>query len=213
MLLYDNALLPECYAVRLLGAFLGVTLTLKPIDCYPGREHEGEAFLAINPAGTLPVLDAGETVLRDWQSALVYLAARHDAAARWLPLADPVRLAAVQEWLSVAQKFQSTSGAARLHDAIGSAADITRCRQGAHGLLRILERSLWFGERAGDDWLVAGADPTIADIAVFVHVILCEEGGIERMTYPAVRRWTDRLRRLPNFALMGGVFPLPSLAT
>lgn len=211
MLLYDSELFAECYAVRLLAALLGVPLTLRPVDYYPGCEHEEEAFLAVNPLGTLPVLDAGETVLRDWQAALVYLAAQYDPAGQWLPTGDAERLAAVQEWLSVARKFENSAGAARLHDSIGLDADIARCRAEAHRLLRNLERHLWFGERAGSDWLVAGAYPTIADVAIFVHVILCEEGGIERMDYPAVRRWTDRVRRLPNFAIMGGVFPMPLL--
>ncbi|MBB5685717.1 glutathione S-transferase N-terminal domain-containing protein [Sphingobium boeckii] len=211
MLLYDNAMLPECYAVRLLSGLLGVELDLKTVDCYPGRQHREEAFLAINPLGTLPVLDTGDAFLRDWLAALVYLAARYDSSARWLPTADAGRLAAVQEWLSIARLLQSSAGAARLHDSIGMATDIERRRREAHDLLRMTEKHLWFGERGGDDWLVAGAEPTIADIALFVHVILSEEGGIARMPYPAVRRWTERLRRLPNFALMGGVFPMPAL--
>jgi glutathione S-transferase len=211
MLLYDYGPLAECYAVRLLAALLGVQLTLRPIEYYPACEHEEAAFLAVNPLGTLPVLDAGEAILRDWQAALVYLAAQHDRAGRWLPTGDAPLLAAIQEWLSVARQLADSAGAARLHDSFGLNADIVGCRAQAHRLLRHLERQLWFGERRGSEWLVPGAHPTIADVAVFVHVILCEEGGIERMDYPAVRRWTDRIRRLPNFLITAGVFPLPPL--
>ena len=207
MLLYDYGPLAECYAVRLLAALLGTPLTLRPIEYYPGCEHEEPAFLAVSPLGALPVLDAGEVILRDWQAALVYLAAQHDPAGRWLPTDNAQRLAAVQEWLSVARSLGDSAGAARLHDTICQDADIVRCRAEAHRLLRHLERRLWFGERDGGEWLVPGAHPSIADIAVFVHVILCEEGGIERMDYPAVRRWTDRVRRLPGFLVTAGVFP------
>ena len=211
MLLYDYGPLAECYAVRLLAALLGVQLTLRPVEYYPAREHEEEPFLAVNPLGTLPVLDAGEVILRDWQAALVYLAAQHDRAGRWLPTGDAPLLAAIQEWLSVARQLGDSAGAARLHDSFGMNADIVSCRANAQRLLRHLERQLWFGERGGKQWLVPGSHPTIADIAIFVHVILCEEGGIERMDYPAVRRWTDRIRRLPNFLITAGVFPLPPL--
>ena len=207
MLLYDYAPFAEGYAVRLLAALLGVPLAVRAIDVYPGREQEEEAFLAVNPLGTLPVLDTGDTLLRDWPAMLVHLAAAHDPAGRWLPAGG---LAAVQEWLGIASGLGRSAGVARLHDMIGLEADIDRCRTEAHRLLRVIERHLWFGERAGDDWLLAGKHPTIADIAVFVHAILCEEGGIERMDYPAVRRWTDRVRRLPGFVVTGGVFPLPS---
>jgi glutathione S-transferase len=38
-------------------------------------------------------------------------------------------------------------------------------------------------------------------------VILSEEGGIPRQDYPAIRRWCDRVKRLPGFIVMSGVFP------
>ena len=67
----------------------------------------------------------------------------------------------------------------------------------AQALFRILDEHLWFAERAGEDWIVPGAHPTIADIACFPYVILSEEGGVSRQDYPAIRRWTDRFKRIP----------------
>jgi len=37
---------------------------------------------------------------------------------------------------------------------------------------------------------------------------LSEEGGISRLDYPALRRWTDRVRRLERFVLMPGIHPV-----
>ena len=74
--------------------------------------------------------------------------------------------------------------------------------------MRDLDRHLWFAEPGGPGpgcWRAPG--PTLADIAVFPPVILCEEGGISRQDYPAVRRWTDRVKRIPGFVAMPGVFP------
>jgi len=37
-------------------------------------------------------------------------------------------------------------------------------------------------------------------------VVLSEEGGISRLDYPALRRWTDRVKRIPGFEVMPGIF-------
>jgi glutathione S-transferase len=203
LILHDFDLSAECYAARLLAALLGVPLDLRRLDVYPGREQEGEAFRAINPLATVPVLQDGDLMLRDWQAILAHLAFAHDPSGRWWPQADPGLI----EWLGFARLLGASAGLARLHDGIGVAADIERCRADAHALLRELERHLWFGERDGRDWLLPAGHPTVADLAVFVHAILCEEGGISRMDYPAVRRWTDRIRHLDGFVAMSGIFP------
>jgi glutathione S-transferase len=58
------------------------------------------------------------------------------------------------------------------------------------------------------DWVCSGSHPTIADIAIFPDVVLSEEGGVSRLDYPALRRWTDRVKALPGFTIMPGVFPV-----
>ncbi|WP_156840286.1 glutathione S-transferase family protein [Novosphingobium aquimarinum] len=212
MILYDYPPLAECYAVRLLAALLDVPLEIRSLDYYPGREHETDEYLDIAPLGSVPALDTGTAVLGDWQAALIHLAAHHDATGQWLPLGDPDRLVAIHEWLAVARALAHSAGVARLHELIGQPAVIERCRTEAHRLLRHLERHLWFGERAGRRWLVEGEQPTIADIAVFVQVILCEEGGVSRLDYPAVRRWIDSVRGIRGFVVTSGVLPLDPTA-
>ncbi|MFX1765835.1 hypothetical protein PWP93_25245 [Paraburkholderia sp. A1RI-2L] len=32
-------------------------------------------------------------------------------------------------------------------------------------------------------------------------------GGISLLDYPAIRRWTDRVKMLPGFIVMAGMFP------
>ena len=121
---------------------------------------------------------------------------------------DPELLGETAQWLLFAEATTNTASAARLHVNLGSDFDIEECRAGAHRLFRVLDEHLWFRERDGLGW-VAGADhPTVADIAIFPDVMLSEEGGISRLDYPAVRRWTDRVRRLPGFVVMPGIFPL-----
>jgi glutathione S-transferase len=204
--LYDFELSGNCYKARLLMGILGVDYTRIPLDLYPGREHKGPAFLQINPLGQLPVLDDDGIVLRESQALLVYLATSYDRSGRWYPVGDAALLGRIQMWLAFADRLTATAAAARLHDGMFLDVDIEACRAGAHRLFRVLDEHLWFAEQEGDGWLCPGAHPTIADIACFPYVMLSEEGGICRLPYPAIRRWTDRVKRIPGFTLMPGIF-------
>ena len=201
MILYDAHHVPECYAVRLLAAILGVTLTQVPVDVYPGHENRTDAFLALNPLGTLPVLTDGERVLTDWQEILADLALRHNPA--WYPAHDP----ALTGWLGIARDLAASAGLARMIETFDAPGDADLARTRANALLDEIERRMWFGERAGSAWLMPGPHPTIADMAAFVFIAPCEDGGLTLRDRPALRRWCDRVRFLPGFVAMSGVFP------
>jgi glutathione S-transferase len=200
MILYDAHHLAPCYAVRLLAGYLGMALELHPLDVYPGHEDRSDSFLALNPRGTLPVLVDGGLVVTDWQEALAHCALLHDRA--WVPADRP----AVIGWLGMARDLGASAGAARLIDTFGAPGDADAARVRADILLEEAERRVWFNERAGHEWLVEGAHPTIADVACFVYIAPCEDGGLSLRDRPALRRWCDRMRFLPGFVAMGGVF-------
>ena len=205
--LYDYELSESCYKVRLLLGILGLDWERRRVDFHPGGEHQSDGFLRINPLGRIPVVEDGDCTLRDAQAILVYIAARYDESGRWYPRADARSCGEVAMWLAFAGELTATAGAARLHEGFARELDVDRARSGAHRLFRVLDEHLWFGERNGLDWLCGLPHPTIADIACFPGVILSEEGGISRMPYPAIRRWTDRVKRIPGFVTMPGVFP------
>lgn len=202
IILYDFEPSPACYTARLLLSMLGVAHDIVPVDVEPGREHLSAWFRAISPDGTLPVLRDGDALLRGAHAVLHHLATQHDPAGTWAGTAPDTGT-----WLDVANALAASSGAARWAIATGEAADIPALQVAAHRLLRRLDEHLWFGERDHRAWLVAGGAPSIADLAVFAEAILSEEGGVSRQDYPAVRRWTDRVRRVPGFVVMSGVFP------
>ena len=205
--LYDFELSVNCYKQRLLMGILGVAYESVPVDFYPGWEHKGEEFKKINPLGHIPVIDDDGYILWDAHAILVYLATRYDESGRWYPTSDPHLLGETASWLMFAEGTTNTASAARLHDALDYPFDVEACRAGAHRLFRVLDEHLWFREREGRDWVCSGDHPTIADIAIFPDVILSEEGGISRQGYPALRRWTDRVKRIPGFVVMPGIFP------
>jgi glutathione S-transferase len=205
--LYDYELSGNCYKLRLLMSILGMAYETVPVDFYPGREHKSDWFLRLNPLGQLPVLEDNGLVLRDAQAILVYLASKYDQAGTWYPRDNPEFLGEISQWLAFADGITSTASAARLHDGLFYDFDIDAVRAGAHRLFRILDEHLWFAEQEGRQWLCAAPHATIADIACFPYTVLSEEGGISRQDYPAIRRWCDRVKRIPGFIVMSGVFP------
>lgn len=204
--LYDYELSGNCYKLRLFMNMLGLDYKKVGVEFYPGKEHKGEEFLTLNPLGQLPVLDDDGFVLRDAQAILTYLAAQYDASGRWYPVGAPKAVAEVNMWLAFADSITATASAARLADVFNYDLDAEKSRQGAHALFRILDEQLWFSEQEGHGWICRGEHPTIADIACFPYVMLSDEGGISLIDYPAIRRWNDRIKRLPGFMVMSGVF-------
>jgi glutathione S-transferase len=209
--LYDYELSGNCYKARLLLALLAVPYTRHAVDFYPGREHKSSWFLTLNPLGQLPVLKDDGYLLRDAQAILVYIASKYDASGLWYPRDDPSLLGTLTAWLMFADAITHSASAARLHDGMFYDFEIEKCRADAHRLFRILDEHLWFSEISASGWVCEGAHPTIADVAIFPYVQLSEEGGITRRDYPALRRWSDRVKAIPGFVTMPGIFAAPSL--
>ena len=186
---------------------LNIEYVSETVEFYPAQEHKADWFKKINPLGTLPVMLDGELILRDSAAILVYLASHYAKDTDWYPSNNPARLAQVIEWLAFADQLTGSVSQARLAEGFFYQLDAQACRNKAHELFRLLDEHLWFAEQQNQNWLVPGDNPTIADIACFPYVMLSEEGSIMRQDYPAIRRWTDRVKRLPGFTVMPGVFP------
>ena len=204
--LYDYVLSGSCYKVRLFMSLIGLDHTPVPIDYFPGREQRSADFLAINPLGQLPVLDDDGLVLRDAQAILVYLAAKYDPGRQWYP-EDPAAQGTIAMWLSFAGGEIMNASAARLHDMLNYDFDIDRVRRATHDAFRILDDHLADQEVRGTDWIAGGRHPSIADVACFPYVALAGDGGITIEDYHAIRRWLDRVKRLPRFIVMPGIHP------
>lgn len=204
--LYDFELSSNCYKLRLLLSLLDLPYQIVPVDFYPGRAHQSGWFARLNPFGQLPVLVDNGVTLADSGAILAYLARQYDPGGRWFPT-DPKILSQILRWHGIAKDIAATTAAARLNLGMFEGIDLAKAQAGAHRLFRIIDEHLWFGERQDRDWLCDPDHPTTADLACFPDIMLSEEGGISRQDYPAIRRWTDRVRRLPGFVVMSGIFP------
>lgn len=210
---YDFELSAECYQARFMLGVLALEYSRVDVEFYPGKEHESAWFTELSPLHLLPVLQDEGTTLYDVQAILVYLASRYDKTQSWYPCHSASMVAEVTQWLGFSRALAASSGAARLHESFFHLTNVEAARDRAHRLLRVLDEHLWFSEQQGREWLCSGPSPTVADIALFPDVALSEEGGVSRIDYPAVRRWTDRVKRLDGFVSMSGVFPAgPALA-
>ncbi|MDG1069191.1 MAG: glutathione S-transferase family protein [Sulfitobacter sp.] len=208
--LYNYVLSGNCYKIRLMAGLLDVTYKTIAVDFYPGLAHRSEPMLALNPAGTLPVLVAGELVLSETQAMLVWLATNHDPSGTWYPIKDASLHAQVLQWLGFSARLTTSVGAARLNTMLEWPVDVEAVRAASRKDLDELEVLLTDRVFAGQTWLV-GDGPTIADIACFPYVALSPDAGFEHDGYPAIRNWLYAVRSLPGFVTMPGIHPLHEL--
>ncbi len=192
--LYRHPLSGHAHRVELLLSLLDLPTELVSVDLANGA-HKHADFLALNPFGQVPVIDDAGTVLSDSNAILVYLAKRY-GNGRWLP-EDPLAAARVQRWLSVAAgQVAYGPAAARLITVFGASFNAEEVINRAHGLFTVME-----GELSAVPFL-AGAEPTIADVANYAYIAHAPEGNVSLQAYPNVRAWLARIEALPGFVPM-----------
>lgn len=191
--LYTTRLSGHGHRVQLFLTLLDVPFEIINVDMGAGANRKPE-FLALNPAGQIPVLVDGDTVLADSNAILVYLAKRYGGGA-WLP-DDALGAATVQRWLSLAAgPIYAGPCVARLVTLFGAPFDLDGAQRTAERLFVMLE-----AEFANSGKLfAAGALPSIADVAAYAYIAHAPEGGIPLEPYPAMRAWLARIAALPRF--------------
>jgi len=163
----------------------------------PAAVRGTPAFRRLNPLGQIPVLEDGGVALADSNAILVYLAKRYAAAGAWLP-DDPLGAARVQRWLSLAAgEIAFGPASARINVRFyDTGVPPALAQRLAARVLALMD-----GELAAQPWL-AGAEPSIADIACYSYVAHAPEGGIDLAPYQQVRAWIGRVQALPGFVPM-----------
>lgn len=191
MKLHHHPLSGHSHRAVLLASLLSLPHELVEIDLMAGA-HKRPEFLVLNPFGQVPVLEDDGVVVADSNAILVYLA-KKAGRTDWLP-EDARGAAAVQRWLSVAAgEVAYGPAAARLITVFGAKFNSEEVIARANTLLGRLEARL---EDA--DWLV-GAEPTIADVAIYSYVARAPEGNVDLSSYPKVNAFLRRVEALPGF--------------
>jgi len=175
-----------------------------------------DAFLAINPLGQVPLLvdpntdDGSELVVRDSAAIATYLARKY-GPPHWAPT-EAVSAARVAQWLSYSSNEINNSllkvRIALLFDWSIEPLSVDGALEVSHKVLTFLDSELSAGESKGNNWLVPGAEPTIADVCCYPYVAYADnssKGAIKLADYPAVSRWCTRFAQLPGYVAMPGM--------
>ncbi len=176
----------NCLKVKWLLDRLGHDYRWVETDVMSGATRSTE-FLAINPAGQIPVamLEDGR-VLAQSNAILGWFG----KGTAFVP-ADPWERAKMYEWLFWEQySHEPYIAVARFQRAfLGKAADEIepRLMERGRAALARMEAAL-----ADADWLV-GEGPTLADLTLVAYTRVADEGGFELGPYPAIRRWIARV--------------------
>lgn len=174
---------------------LGLPYEVHPVDVFAG-EGRAPAFLALNPAGKIPVLRdrEAELVLTESDAILLYLA---DKAGRLVPASGKERLRAI-ELLFLQASLQGPMFGQRMHFSVFAPQTVP------YGIRRYEEQA----ERVDElvDHLLSergyflGADYSIVDIAFYAWYFASRSAGFAFDRHANLRAWFDRVGARPAVA-------------
>jgi glutathione S-transferase len=176
-----------------------------------------DAFLVLNPLGQVPVLvdpnteDGTPLVLRDSAAIVTYLARRYAPNAGWAPN-EALPAAQVAQWLAYSAHEVTQSllkvRVALLFDWDIEPLTVEAALEASRTVLAYLDSQLLGGEARGQEWLVPGQHPTIADVCVYPYVAFANgssKGALNLAQHPALSRWLARFAALPGYVAMPGL--------
>lgn len=195
MQIYDYLPSGNSYKVRWVAAQIGLRYDHVDVDIHAGDTHSDD-FLALNPAGQIPllVLDDGRT-LAESNAIIRYLADGSD-----LVPADPYDHAKMLQWQFWEQyRHEPAIAVARF---ICNYAQDTR----GHELEALMPRgeaalSVMNAHLCDRDWFV-GAQCSLADVSLYAYTHVAEEGGFDLSLYPDLQTWLARFSAQANHILI-----------
>lgn len=185
--LYDYLPSQNGWKARVLFGLLDIPYRTRLVSIFEG-EGRTDAFLDLNPAGGIPVLELedGRTIAES-NAILTYVA----EGTRFLPV-DRYQRGKVMQWLFFEQyhvepvigtlRFWTLTGRLELNPALVDAK-----RAGGLRALAALERGLKITP------FLAGEAFSIADIAVYAYAHRAADCGFALDDYPALTAWFDRV--------------------
>jgi glutathione S-transferase len=176
------------WKVRVLLGLLKIPYNSRIVSIFEG-ESRTDAFLTLNPAGAIPVLELedGRTIAES-NAILAYLA----EGTRFLP-ADRYERAKVMQWLFFEQyNVEPVIGSLRFWTLTGrleaNGHMVAGKREAGARTLAAMDRSL-----VNTPFLV-GFDLSIADIAAYAYSHRAADCGFLLTDYPALIAWFGRVR-------------------
>lgn len=196
---------PNGFKVTIALEELGLPYVVRPINVFAG-EGQAPSFLALNPAGKIPIIRDNGLVLTESDAILLYLA---DKAGRLIPSSGPDRLRAI-ELLFLQASLQGPMFGQRTHFSLFAPESvpygIRRYEEQCEVIDALLARTL-----AHNDYFL-GPDYSIVDIAFYGWYAASLQCGFDLDAHPPLAQWFERLSARPavvrGLAIPG---PLPTL--
>jgi glutathione S-transferase len=196
--LYGDAQSGNCYKVQLALHQLGRAFEWLPVDVLQ-KQTRSPAFLAMNPAGQVPLLElAPGRWLPESNAILLHLA----EGTALLPQ-DAWQRAQVYRWLCWEQyQHEPVVAVARfivhyLGEPPERAEQLAALQGQAQAVLGLMERHL-----SQQDYM-AGLDYSVADIALYAYTHVAPQGGVSLAPFPVLRSWLDRVADQAGHVAMG----------
>lgn len=199
--LYGLKVSGNTYKVELFMHLLGLEYQFIELDIH-NKQHKSDAYIKLNPRGEFPLLEDGNDVFWDSQAILIYLARQYTNSLDkkyWYP-DEPAEMAHITQWLCVANdEIFHSLGKARSMLKFGYAGDLSLYQKQGTDTLNWIEHHL-----TNREWL-SSSTPSIADIACYPYIALCEEGNIPLAGYTAIHCWIKRIQSLKGYISMPGL--------
>ncbi|MEM7183858.1 MAG: glutathione S-transferase family protein [Spirochaetota bacterium] len=194
---YGDILSGNCYKIKLLLEFLGLSYEWVPTNVLRAETHTDE-FVAMNPNAKIPVLLIDDSkYLWESNAILNYLA----EGSPFLPT-EKYSKALVLQWqffeqyshepyIAVARYLKLFLGlpAERVSEYEGK-------HEGGYKALAVMENHLKKSK------FFVGEQLTIADISLYAYTHVADEGGFSLDAYPNVIRWLKDFAASKNYVPM-----------
>lgn len=197
MIIYGDIKSGNCYKIKLLTSILEIEHEWIEVDIL-ANETETSEFLKKNPNGKIPLLELDDgRYLSESNAILNYLADGSDLCSE-----DAYEKALILQWQFFEQySHEPYIAVARfISKYLGLPDDKKeeyKSKQvGGHKALKVMEEQL-----RQTDYLT-GDRLSICDISLYGYTHVADEGGFDLSKYPAIQRWTSRIKSHRNYVGM-----------
>ncbi|HVZ92410.1 MAG TPA: glutathione S-transferase family protein [Rhizomicrobium sp.] len=176
---------------------LGLDYKIRPVDLR--KRNEDAEFMAVNPAGFVPVMEEDGLRMIDSIAMLEYILARYDADGKLAPRTDDSAYPLYQQFLHLGE-----SGlAAYLNVVVASrftAPDAEKDNFGARAAERMFAGRLGFvTRRLGEAQVMAGDRFSAADISVTYALNMADMLGLGGRFGPEIADYRARMQARPAY--------------
>ena len=188
MKIYGDSISGNCLKVKWVADLLGLAYAWIETDIMKA-ESRTPAFLAMNPAGQVPlaILDDGRPLAQS--NAIIF----HLAEGSALIPADAYDRAKMLEWMFWEQYSHEPYVAVARFQVRYLGKPVSelepRLVERGNGALQRLEDGL------ADTPFLVGASVSLADVALVAYTRMAGDGGFDLAKYPRVQAWIGRVER------------------